>query len=636
MHFLKQNLIADTSNPNFGLRALINNSKRFGGFLLLVLFSFAFITQNWGRVVAADTCPQGMSQLDCEAIAGTWVDWVPGECSSSAASGPMMPGAANGTSNSVSFDDSQSTDTGGVTTIDDDGIDPSPTGSPDHQSTTSYANGKLGALHTNYFALNPGWAKANGLVLGDVGTLTYKGKTVYAVYGDNHVGNTPHAEISVAAAMALTGITNPAKAENSLSGVHFTIYPGTHTQLNGSVDQNKINQIGAQASGGNPTTPPSAPSGCACSGGTTGFGTGTLPSYVKDPYNKIFTAAAAKYNIDPAGLVALFYNEQYGYQNSVSAFHQHEWPNPPPPYGSGVPWNNGGGAGAEGPFQFLPSTWTTEGVDGNGDGTADPNDLTDAAFGAAHYLSDGDLAVKITAGSSQSDFALAATHYYGDHSLDAYGIAAGIIYEQVRSDEGSGPAPTTVTTTPTPTTDCSPAGSSPTSGFTNPFPGGWIPNRLDMGYDGTFKGQIVAPCDGVITYEGPFNGWNGSLGVIIKCDNSIGFPVHSLYFTEGVGPIMGLQGKHVTAGTPIANPVPSPYGDAYGTTPDGSGQIEWGVSEDGPIGQQVNTYAIQIGFNGKCSPSAQSRAMVLQFYQWAHQTLQVGGPPTSENCAGAT
>jgi len=41
---------------------------------------------------------------------------------------------------------------------------------------------------------------------------------------------------------------------------------------------------------------------------------------------------------------------------------------------------------AVGPMQFIPSTWRTSGADGNGDGTADPNNLYDAAAGAARYL----------------------------------------------------------------------------------------------------------------------------------------------------------------------------------------------------------------------------------------------------------
>jgi hypothetical protein len=44
--------------------------------------------------------------------------------------------------------------------------------------------------------------------------------------------------------------------------------------------------------------------------------------------------------------------------------------------------------GAIGPFQFLPSTWEAYGVDGNGDGKADPWDVEDAAHAAARYLRD--------------------------------------------------------------------------------------------------------------------------------------------------------------------------------------------------------------------------------------------------------
>ncbi len=44
---------------------------------------------------------------------------------------------------------------------------------------------------------------------------------------------------------------------------------------------------------------------------------------------------------------------------------------------------------AVGPMQFIPSTWQLVGRDGNGDGTADPFNVDDAALSAATYLCAG-------------------------------------------------------------------------------------------------------------------------------------------------------------------------------------------------------------------------------------------------------
>jgi hypothetical protein len=47
---------------------------------------------------------------------------------------------------------------------------------------------------------------------------------------------------------------------------------------------------------------------------------------------------------------------------------------------------NTSSAGAVGWMQFMPDTWASYGVDGNGDGRRDPNNPPDAIHAAAHYL----------------------------------------------------------------------------------------------------------------------------------------------------------------------------------------------------------------------------------------------------------
>ena len=45
---------------------------------------------------------------------------------------------------------------------------------------------------------------------------------------------------------------------------------------------------------------------------------------------------------------------------------------------------------AVGPMQFIPSTWSVVGVDADGDGQRNPQDIDDAALATAVYLCSGD------------------------------------------------------------------------------------------------------------------------------------------------------------------------------------------------------------------------------------------------------
>ncbi len=52
-------------------------------------------------------------------------------------------------------------------------------------------------------------------------------------------------------------------------------------------------------------------------------------------------------------------------------------------------------AGAVGWMQFMPGTWRSYGIDGSGDGVADPWDPEDAIFSAANYLAASGAATDI-------------------------------------------------------------------------------------------------------------------------------------------------------------------------------------------------------------------------------------------------
>lgn len=163
-------------------------------------------------------------------------------------------------------------------------------------------------------------------------------------------------------------------------------------------------------------------------------------------------------------------------------------------------------------------------------------------------------------------------------------------------------------------------------GYQNPFPGGWIPNRLDMGYDGSFTGQIVAPFDGTITYAASsFSNWGGYVELKSASGTIPGLQTDTLYFAEGVAPLVSA-GQHVTAGTPICRGAPSPYGNAYATNSGGVGEIEWGPAQPGTVGGPTDPLA---------KVSSDPAGMVLAFAKWAEQTLGLPPPSTTGDAGHA-
>jgi lysophospholipase L1-like esterase len=96
---------------------------------------------------------------------------------------------------------------------------------------------------------------------------------------------------------------------------------------------------------------------------------GVLPGVVPSPYNNIFTAASAQWKIDPVLETAIFMSE-----------HGNTWPDPNSVQASSP-------VGAMGWFQFMPGTWAAYSNSNPNNPSGDPQNLTDAAYAAAHYLS---------------------------------------------------------------------------------------------------------------------------------------------------------------------------------------------------------------------------------------------------------
>jgi hypothetical protein len=82
---------------------------------------------------------------------------------------------------------------------------------------------------------------------------------------------------------------------------------------------------------------------------------------------------------------------------------------------------------AVGPMQFIPSTWTVVGVDGDNDGRRDPQDIDDASLAAAVYLCSGADDLTTTGGQR------AAVHRY-NHSESYVDLVLQIMAGYLSSD----------------------------------------------------------------------------------------------------------------------------------------------------------------------------------------------------------
>ncbi|HET7533745.1 MAG TPA: lytic murein transglycosylase [Nocardioidaceae bacterium] len=103
---------------------------------------------------------------------------------------------------------------------------------------------------------------------------------------------------------------------------------------------------------------------------------------------------------------------------------------------------------AVGPMQFIPQTWNVVGVDGDGDGKRDPQDIDDAALATAVYLCSGDEDLATYGGQK------AAVYRY-NHSEEYVDLVISIMNAYLEGDYSS--VPNGVATSPvfTPSEDAS-------------------------------------------------------------------------------------------------------------------------------------------------------------------------------------
>ena len=123
---------------------------------------------------------------------------------------------------------------------------------------------------------------------------------------------------------------------------------------------------------------------------------------------------------------------------------------------------------AVGPMQFIPGSWATFGVDGDGDGKADPFDIDDAAASAAKYLckAGGDLSNE--AGQRNAVYSYNRSTAYVDNVMALAAVYAGHAPVDNSPARGGTPGPISPPTLPPGTIGDPPA--APGSAHRTPTP----------------------------------------------------------------------------------------------------------------------------------------------------------------------
>ncbi|MGZ4697560.1 MAG: lytic murein transglycosylase [Oryzihumus sp.] len=148
---------------------------------------------------------------------------------------------------------------------------------------------------------------------------------------------------------------------------------------------------------------------------------------------------------------------------------------------------------AVGPMQFIPGTWLRAGVDADGDGRADPQDVDDATASAAAYLcSHGrdlaraeDLRAAVLAYNHSVDYltnVLGWMRTFGEHGVSV------LWQPEPLSPPVAGAPVRRATASPSPTPQPSPSGPAARPG-PSPSPGGSSTDSQTGGHDGTPTGS---------------------------------------------------------------------------------------------------------------------------------------------------